>query len=130
MSRRLLPTGVLGPFLGGILGAQAPQADAVNTGDTAFILVSAALVMLMTPGLAFFYGGMVRSKNVLGTIMQSFVIIGLVTIMWVLYGYSLSFGPDVGHFIGNLQWLGLKGVGLDPNKDYAETIPHLAFMIY
>ena len=102
----------------------------INAGDTAFILLSAALVMLMTPGLAFFYGGMVRSKNVLGTIMQSFIIIGLVTIIWVIYGYSLSFGPDVGHLIGNLQWFGLKEVGLLPNKDYAGTIPHLAFMIY
>jgi Amt family ammonium transporter len=102
----------------------------INAGDTAFMLLSAALVMLMTPGLAFFYGGMVRSKNVLGTIMQSFIIIGLVTIIWVIYGYSLSFGPDVGHLIGNLQWFGLKEVGLLPNKDYAGTIPHLAFMIY
>jgi ammonium transporter, Amt family len=102
----------------------------INAGDTSFMLVSAALVMLMTPGLAFFYGGMVRSKNVLGTIMQSFIIIGLVTIIWVLYGYSLAFGPDVGHFIGNLQWLGLRDVGLNPNQDYAGTIPHLAFMIY
>jgi Amt family ammonium transporter len=102
----------------------------INAGDTSFMLVSAALVMLMTPGLALFYGGMVRSKNVLGTIMQSFVIIGLVTIIWVLYGYSLSFGPDQGHFIGGLQWFGLRGVGSEPNKDYAETIPHMAFMIY
>ena len=102
----------------------------INAGDTSFVLLSAALVMFMTPGLAFFYGGMVRSKNVLGTLMQSFIIIGLVTIIWVLYGYSLSFGPDVGHLIGNLQWLGLRGVGLLPNKDYAETIPHMAFMIF
>jgi ammonium transporter, Amt family len=102
----------------------------INPGDTSFMLVSTALVMLMTPGLALFYGGMVRSKNVLGTIMQSFVIIGLVTLLWVLYGYSLSFGPDIGHLIGGLQWFGLKGVGLDPNADYAGTIPHLAFMIY
>ncbi len=102
----------------------------INAGDTSFILLSAALVMFMTPGLALFYGGMVRSKNVLGTLMQSFIIIGLVTIIWVIYGYSLSFGPDVGHLIGNLQWFGLKEVGLLPNKDYAGTIPHLAFMIY
>jgi len=102
----------------------------INAGDTSFMLVSAALVMLMTPGLAFFYGGMVRSKNVLGTIMQSFIIMGIVTIIWVLYGYSLSFGSDVGHLIGNLQWFGLRGVGLEPNKSYAETIPHLTFMIY
>jgi Amt family ammonium transporter len=102
----------------------------INAGDTSFVLLSAALVMFMIPGLALFYGGMVRSKNVLGTLMQSFIIIGLVTIIWVLYGYSLSFGPDVGHLIGNLKWLGLRGVGLVPNKDYAETIPHMAFMIY
>jgi len=104
--------------------------DGVNAADTGFILVSAALVMLMTPGLALFYGGMVRSKNVLGTIMQSLAIMGVVTIIWVLYGYSLSFGPDRGHLIGGLQWLGLRHVGLEPNPDYAGTIPHPAFMIY
>jgi Amt family ammonium transporter len=104
--------------------------DGVNAADTGFILVSAALVMLMTPGLALFYGGMVRSKNVLGTIMQSLAIMGVVTIIWVLYGYSLSFGPDRGHLIGGLQWLGLRHVGLEPNPDYAGTIPHSAFMIY
>jgi Amt family ammonium transporter len=102
----------------------------VNAGDTAFILVCSALVMFMTPGLALFYGGMVRSKNVLGTIMQSFIILGLVTVIWVLWGYSLAFGPDVKGFIGSLAWFGLKGVGLDPNPDYAGTIPHQAFMIY
>ncbi len=102
----------------------------VNAGDTAFILVCSALVMFMTPGLALFYGGMVRSKNVLGTIMQSFIVLGLVTVIWVLWGYSLAFGPDVKGFIGSLAWFGLKGVGLDPNPDYAGTIPHQAFMIY
>jgi len=86
--------------------------------------------MLMTPGLALFYGGMVRRKNVLGTIMQSFIALGVMTVLWVLYGYSLSFGPDVGHIIGNLDWVGLKGVGLEPNPDYAPTIPHQAFMIF
>jgi len=84
----------------------------------------------MTPGLALFYGGMVRRKNVLGTIMQSFIALGVMTVLWVLYGYSLSFGPDVGHIIGNLDWVGLKGVGLEPNPDYAPTIPHQAFMIF
>jgi len=93
-------------------------------------LISAALVMLMTPGLALFYGGMVRRKNVLGTIMQSFIALGVMTILWVLYGYSLSFGPDVGHVIGNLDWIGLRNVGLTPNPDYAATIPHQAFMIF
>ena len=86
----------------------------MNSGDTAFMLVSAALVMLMTPGLAFFYGGMVRSKNVLGTIMQNFVMLGVISVLWALFGYSLAFGPDVGHVIGNLDWVGLRGVGLEP----------------
>ncbi len=102
----------------------------MNSGDTAFMLVAAALVMLMTPGLAFFYGGMVRSKNVLGTIMQNFVMLGVISIQWALFGYSLAFGPDVGHFIGNLDWIGLSGVGFEPFKAYAETIPHQTFMIY
>ena len=105
-------------------------APKIDTGDTTWVLISTALVMLMTPGLALFYGGMVRRKNVLGTIMQSFIALGVVTIIWVLYGYSMAFGPDVGHVIGNLDWIGLKGVGLDPNPDYAATIPHQAFMIF
>jgi ammonium transporter, Amt family len=112
---------------------QAPPpaaAATVDTGDTAWILTSAALVLLMTPGLAFFYGGMVRKKNVLGTIMQSMVMIALISIQWVLFGYSLSFGPDQGGVIGSLAWVGLRGVGADPNPDYAATIPHQAFMIY
>src|SRR3989338_9003803 len=102
----------------------------VDTGDTAWVLISTALVMLMTPGLALFYGGMVRRKNVLGTIMQSFIALGVVTLQWVLVGYSLAFGPDIGGFIGNLSWFGLQGVGLDPNPDYAATVPHQAFMIF
>ncbi|OGW42854.1 MAG: ammonia channel protein [Nitrospirae bacterium RBG_16_43_11] len=103
----------------------------MNSGDTAFILISAALVMLMTiPGLALFYSGLVRRKNVLGTIMQSFILVGLITIQWVLVGYSLSFGPDRMGLIGGFEWFGLSGVGLDPNPDYAATIPHQAFMIY
>ena len=102
----------------------------VDSGDTAWMLASAALVLLMTPGLGLFYGGMVRTKNVLGTIMQSFIIIALITIQWILWGYSLAFGPDVGGIIGNLSWFGLNGVGLDPYPDYAATIPHQAFMIY
>ncbi|MBI4803602.1 MAG: ammonium transporter [Desulfovibrio sp.] len=102
----------------------------IQAGDTAFILISSALVLLMTPGLALFYGGMVRRKNVLGTIMQSFVMISLVSIEWVYLGYSMSFGPDVSGLIGNLSWAGLTGVGATPNADYAPTIPHTVFMIY
>jgi Amt family ammonium transporter len=102
----------------------------IDTGDTAWLLISTALVMLMTPGLALFYGGMVRQKNVLGTLMQSFIALGIVTVQWVLIGYSLAFGPDIGHLIGGLQWVGLHGVGLDPNPDYAATVPHQAFMIF
>ncbi len=102
----------------------------IDTGDTTWLLISTALVMLMTPGLALFYGGMVRRKNVLGTIMQSFIALGIVSIQWVLFGYSLAFGPDIGHFIGSLKWAFLNGVGLDPNPDYAATVPHQAFMIF
>jgi Amt family ammonium transporter len=86
--------------------------------------------MLMTPGLALFYGGMVRTKNVLGTIMQSFIALGVITIQWAFYGYSLAFGPDIGHVIGSLDWAGLRGVGLDPFPDYSATVPHQAFMIF
>jgi len=103
----------------------------INSGDTAWMLMSTALVMLMTaPGLAFFYGGLVRRKNVLATMMQSFFVLCLISIQWILWGYSLSFGPDKGHIIGSLAWFGLKGVGMAPNPDYAATIPHLLFMIY
>lgn len=102
----------------------------VNSGDTAWILISAALVMLMTPALGFFYAGLVRSKNVLATIMHSLFILALISIQWVLWGYSLAFGPDVKHLIGNLSWIGLNHVGLTPNPDYASTIPHMAFMAY
>ncbi|RPJ20634.1 MAG: ammonium transporter [Desulfobacteraceae bacterium] len=102
----------------------------MNTGDTAFVLVSSALVMLMTPGLALFYGGMVRGKNVLGTIMQSYIILALITLEWVLWGYSLSFGPDHGGIIGGLDWFGLRGVGMQPHETYGPTVPHLAFMIF
>lgn len=102
----------------------------MNAGDTVFVLVSAALVMLMTPGLALFYGGMVRGKNVLGTLMQSFIILGVVTLEWVLWGYSLSFGPDHGGLIGGLDWFGLNGVGMTPSPNYGSTIPHLAFMVF
>ena len=105
----------------------------INTGDTAFMMICAALVLFMTPGLAFFYGGLVRSKNVVNTMMMSFAAMGVVAVQWVLWGYSLSFGPNdgwLGSFAGGPQWLGLGGVGLDPNPDYAARIPHQLFMIY
>lgn len=102
----------------------------ISPADTGFVLIAAALVLLMTPGLAIFYAGMVRSKNVLGTILQSFILIALVSLEWVYLGYSLSFGPDLGGLIGSLAWFGLHGVGTAPNPDYAATIPHMVFMIY
>ena len=103
----------------------------INAGDTAWILTSAALVMLMTPGLALFYGGLVRRKNVLSTIMHSFFILGLVSVTWVLWGYTLAFGPDTGlGLIGGLEWLGLNGVTGAPSDTYATTVPHLAFMAF
>jgi len=102
----------------------------INTGDTAFMLIAAAMVMFMTPGLALFYGGMVRSKNVLSTIMHSFIIIAIINVLWMLFGYSLAFGPDKFGLIGDLSWVGLRGVGLEPHPDYAPTIPHEAFMIF
>jgi Amt family ammonium transporter len=103
----------------------------INAGDTAWILTSAALVMLMTPGLALFYGGLVRRKNVLSTIMHSFFILGLVSVTWVLWGYTLAFGPDTGlGLIGGLDWLGLNGVTGAPSDTYATTVPHLAFMAF
>jgi Amt family ammonium transporter len=109
----------------------AAPASPINTGDTAWILISTALVMMMTaPGLAMFYGGLVRRKNVLSTMVQSFFLLALISVQWVLFGYSLAFGPDIGHFIGSLKWMGLQGVGMAPNPDYAGTIPHSLFMIY
>ncbi len=101
----------------------------VNSGDTAWLLVSAALVMFMTPGLAFFYGGLVRSKNVVGTIMQSFIALGLVTVLWALVGYTLAFGPDKAGLIGGLDFAGLSGVGAAPSA-YAPTVPASAFMVF
>ncbi|MFP5297711.1 MAG: ammonium transporter, partial [Actinomycetota bacterium] len=102
----------------------------MDTGDTTFILISSALVMFMTPGLALFYGGMVRAKNVLATLMQSMFALGLVSILWVLIGYTLAFGPDKGGLIGGLDFLGFSGVGAEPNPDLAGTIPHTAFAIF
>jgi Amt family ammonium transporter len=103
---------------------------AINSGDTAWLLVSTALVLLMTPGLAFFYGGMVRKKNVLSTLMMSFVMLAVISVLWAFYGYSLSFGPDVKGIIGTFAWAGLMNVGQSPSTVYATTTPHLVFMMF
>ncbi len=115
--------------------AEAPIAPAsaakIDKGDNAWMLTSSALVLMMTiPGLFLFYGGLVRSKNVLATIMHSFIIVAAISIQWTLWGYTLAFGPDIGGFIGGLDWIGLSGVGVEPNPDYAATLPHMTFMIY
>ncbi len=142
-----LLVGFVGLCLAGDLWAQAPPASApaapapatapapvppkIDTGDTAWVLMSSALVLLMTaPGLALFYGGMVRQKNALGTLMHSFIILALISVQWVLWGYTLAFGPDRGGIIGGLEWAGLRGVGVEPNPAYAATIPHQAFMLF
>lgn len=146
MFKKMVVIGCLTLFLvGGVLIGNAWAATpgaipAPDTGDTAFMLISSALVLLMTPGLAFFYGGFVRSHNILNTLMMSFVLMGIVGVSWILWGYSLSFAPGL-PFIGGLQWLGLNGVGLETTGylqgsapaevvSYAKTIPHQAYMIY
>jgi len=103
----------------------------MNSGDTAWVLTASALVLLMTiPGLAFFYGGLVRRKNVLSILMQCFIIVCIISLQWMLFGYSLAFGPSFHGIIGNLDWIGLSGVGALPNADYSKTIPHSVFMIF
>ncbi|HYW21323.1 MAG TPA: ammonium transporter [Nodularia sp. (in: cyanobacteria)] len=147
MLKKVLIIGVItllllgGPLMGNAFAqATAAAPPAANTGDTAFMLISSALVLLMTPGLAFFYGGFVRSRNILNTLMMSFVLMAIVGVTWILWGYSLSFAPG-SPFIGGLQWLGLNNVGLEITDylkgsnppevvSYAGTIPHQAFMIY
>lgn len=113
-------------------GASAGPFDAnqINSGDTAWVMVSSALVMIMTPAVGFFYGGMVNRKNVVSLIKQSVLILSIVSIQWVVLGYSLVFGTDLGGVIGGLNFLGLRGVGFAPNPGYAGTIPQLAFMIF
>jgi Amt family ammonium transporter len=108
-----------------------PVASRIDSGDTAWVLASSALVLMMAvPGLALFYGGQVRSKNVLGTMLHSFVILCVVSLVWVLWGYSFTFGPDRGGVIGGLDWVALSGIGAEPNPAYAPTIPHLAFVLF
>lgn len=102
----------------------------MQAADIVYLLISSALVLLMTPGLAYFYGGLVNKKNIVSTTMHSYAIMALVSIQWILFGYSLAFGPDHAGIIGGLDWVGLNGVGLDPNTDYAATIPHSLFMIF
>lgn len=110
--------------------AHAQTTSKIDSGDTAWVMIATGLVMLMTPGLGLFYGGMVRRKNVLATILQSFIMAGVVGVQWVLFGYSLAFAPDHAHIIGGLDWIGLRHVGLTPNPSYAPTIPHQAFMAF
>src|SRR3989441_179576 len=114
--------------------AQQPAGPAVSKsdqGDTAWMLTSSALILLMTaPGLALFYGGMVRQKNALATLMQSFIILAVISIQWILWGYTLAFGPDKGGIIGGLEWVGLRGVGVEPFDAYSKTIPHQVFMLF
>jgi ammonium transporter, Amt family len=132
------------PWFSPALAAEEQMAQAIATAqtsaDTAFMLVCSALVLLMTPGLAFFYGGFVAKRNILNTLMMSFVLMGIVGVSWILWGYTLAFAPGL-PFIGGLQWLLLNGVGLDTTgylgttappevSTYAGTIPHLAFMMY
>lgn len=137
----LVPRSMLGAFTGVGLWMTLSQASVawagedgvlkIDTGDTAWILISSALVLCMTlPGLALFYGGLVRGKNVLGTIMHTMVILCLISLVWVLCGYSLAFGPDNGGLIGGLEWVGLQGVGLEPSVSYAPTVPHQVFMMF
>ncbi|MBN1628743.1 MAG: ammonium transporter [Thermoleophilia bacterium] len=102
----------------------------MDSGDTAWMVMSSALVLLMTPGLAFFYGGLVRRKNILSVFMQCLTAVCVIGLQWVLFGYSLAFGPDHGGVIGGLSFAGLQGVGLEPNATYAATIPHMLFMVY
>lgn len=109
--------------------AAEPGAE-LNPGDMAYVAVATLLVLIMTPALGFFYGGLVRRKNTLNTMMMSFICLGIFTVQWFLFGYSLSFGPDVGGVIGSLDWAFLKGVGMEANPDYSETIPHILFCMF
>ncbi|MDJ0621121.1 MAG: ammonium transporter [Calothrix sp. MO_192.B10] len=133
MLKKIVLVGAIAILFGGVfidsaVAQTSVNSTAINTGDTAFMLFSSALVLLMTPGIAFFYGGFVRSRNVLNTLMMSFVVMGIVGVTWVLWGYSLAFAPG-NPLIGGLQWLGLNEVGVGVSE-YAPTIPHQAFMIF
>jgi Amt family ammonium transporter len=135
LARRILQTVAPATLLLACGPAIATAADAsgtpstVTAADTVWVLLAAALVMLMMPGLAFFYGGLVRRKNILSILMQCFMILCLISLQWLFFGYSLAFGPDAGGIIGNLDWMGLNGVGMDASA-YAAKIPHTAFVIF
>ena len=122
--------GVIACIIASTKTALADTGASVDTGDTAWLLASSALVMLMTPGLGLFYAGMVRRKNALATILQSFIMVGIVGVLWIIYGYSLAFGKDHFGIIGSLDWICLRGVGQAPNVDYAPTIPHIGFVMF
>jgi Amt family ammonium transporter len=104
--------------------------EKINSADLAWVMIATALVMIMTPTLAFFYGGLVRKKNILSVLMQCIVILCAISVQWILFGYSLAFGPDRGGVIGSLDWIGLNGVGLVPHETYMNTIPHQLFMAF
>src|SRR5207245_856377 len=135
LSAQQTPSSSATPGISKALNEKLTQLDkdvkaAQSAGDNAWMLVSAALVLMMTgPGLALFYGGLVRRKNTLAIMMQSFALMALITILWALVGYSLCFGGD-GHFIGSFEHAFLRGVGAEPNPDYAGTIPQATFMVY
>ena len=122
------PVFLLLPLLLTSLPAFAGEST-LDTGDTAWVIISTGLVMLMTPALAIFYGGLVRRKNILGVLMQCFIALSVISLQWILFGFSLSFAPG-SPFLGGMQWAGLKGVGFEPYAAYSSTIPHQAFMLY
>jgi Amt family ammonium transporter len=133
LARRLFAVAAIllaaGPASAGAAEVASTTASTITAADTAWVLLAAALVMLMMPGLAFFYGGLVRRKNILSILMQCFMIMCLVSLQWLFFGYSLAFGPDAGGVIGNLDWMGLKDVGMEASL-YAPKIPHTAFVIF
>lgn len=111
-----------------LIGTASADTGQINAADNAWVLISAALVLIMIPGVGLFYGGMVRKKNAISTIIFSFAIMGIISLQWILYGYTLAFGKDIGGIIGGLDFLGLQGVGLDVKEGL--TIPGLTFMIF
>lgn len=129
MRKYLLPAFLGACFLPGIAMA-ADEESKLNGADMAYMAIATLLVLIMTPALAFFYGGLVRRKNTINTIMMSMVCLAIFTVQWFVYGYSLSFGPDVGGIIGNLDWAFFHGVGMAANPDYSETIPHILFAMF
>lgn len=129
MSKRIYA--LLGAFI--ILGmpqAAAASSVTINTGDTSFVFLASVLVFIMIPGLALFYGGMARTKNSLNTMMMTFILMSVILLQWVLFGFSIAFGPDHAHLIGDFSFAGFFGVGAAPNSTYAGTIPFVSFAIY